>query len=113
MQEVVQDRREGWKLMDGSPREEHGADQPRPTAKVHPHVFEMRVTGLVPDGVLDDLTDVEIVSQDLRTSLRGSFRDQAELHGMLATLRALGLDVVEIRRLAGSAEVGETWGEGP
>lgn len=99
MQEEVQDRREGWKLMDGSPRGEQ------------PHVFEVRVTGLVPDGVLDDLTDVEIVSQDLRTSLRGSFRDQAELHGMLATLRALGLDVVEIRRLAGSAEVGETWGE--
>ena len=70
---------------------------PRPA-----QVFDVRVAGTVPDSVLQQLSHVEIISEELRTSLRGRFRDQAELHGFLATLRALGLDVVEIRRLAGA-----------
>lgn len=63
-------------------------------------VFEVRVTGLVPESTLQQLAHVEISFQELRTSLRGHFRDQAELHGFLATLRTFGLDVVEVRRLA-------------
>jgi hypothetical protein len=62
-------------------------------------VFEVRVTGTVPDDVLAQLAPVDVTDQELRTSLRGHFRDQAELHGFLARLRALGLDVVEVRRL--------------
>jgi hypothetical protein len=63
-------------------------------------VFEVRVTGLVSEDVLHQLADVEVSSRELRTSLRGTFRDQAELHGFLAKLRAFGLDVVEVHRLA-------------
>jgi len=70
-------------------------------------VFEVRVTGLVSEAalaaVLDQLPEVEVVTHELRTSLRQHFDDQAELHGFLATLRALRLDVVEIRRIAGPA----------
>jgi hypothetical protein len=94
--------------MEEAPQGQEGPSRPRPAQHEAPHVFEVRVTGLVPEGVLDDVANVTIVSQDLRTSLRGSFRDQAELHGLLATLRALGLDVVEIRRLAGPPDVGGT-----
>lgn len=62
-------------------------------------MFEVRVTGSVEEGVLSQLADVEVCSRELRTSLRGHFVDQAELHGFLARLRAFGLDVVEVRRL--------------
>jgi hypothetical protein len=65
----------------------------------HRQVFEVRVTGSVEEDVLRQLTDVEVRSQELRTSLQGLFVDQAELHGFLARLRAFGLDVVEVRRL--------------
>ena len=59
------------------------------------------MTGSVEEDVLRQLADVEICSRELRTSLRGRFVDQAELHGFLARLRAFGLDVVEVRRLPG------------
>ena len=60
--------------------------------------------GLVDDALLDGLPHVESVSRDLWTSLRGTFRDQAELAGLLATLRTLGLEVVEVRRLPPAPE---------
>jgi hypothetical protein len=61
-------------------------------------VFEVRVSGLVPDELVARLDPVEVVSHELRTSLLGHFADQAELHGFLARLRAFGLEVVEVRR---------------
>lgn len=69
-------------------------------------IFEIRIAGLVPQQILLNLADVEVTSQELRTVLSGRFRDQAELHGFLARLRAFGLDVVEVRRVAlGTVEV--------
>ena len=79
---------------------------------VSERVFEVRIAGLVPQRVLSELEDVEISSQELRTVLSGRFRDQAELHGFLARLRALGLDVVEVRRVAmGTVEDDRTAGD--
>jgi hypothetical protein len=75
-------------------------------------VFEVRVTGLVSEDVLHQLADVEVSSRELRTSLRGTFRDQAELHGFLARLRAFGLDVVEVHRLTTDPPAGEEAAEG-
>ena len=40
-------------------------------------------------------SDVEPVEMHLRT---GPFRDQAELHGLLRRLQALGLEPIEVRR---------------
>ena len=62
--------------------------------------FEIRITGSIPDDVLEQLAPVDVTTRELRTSLRGRFRDQAELHGFLVKLRAFGLEVVEVRRLA-------------
>jgi hypothetical protein len=85
--------------MDEDFRQAPGASTPAPRSGGL-QVFEVRVTGLVSEDVLHELADVEISSRELRTSLRGTFRDQAELHGFLAKLRAFGLDVVEVHRLA-------------
>jgi hypothetical protein len=65
-------------------------------------MFEVRVAGLVSDEALDRLRGVTVSSQELRTVLTGHFRDQAELHGFLARLRSLNLDIVEIRRVPGA-----------
>jgi hypothetical protein len=43
---------------------------------------------------------VTATEQETRTVLSGTFTDQAELHGFLQRLRALGLDLVELRAVA-------------
>jgi hypothetical protein len=66
-------------------------------------MYEVRVTGLVPNKVLVGLGDIEVANQELRTVLSGRFPDQAALYGFLHRLRSLGLDVVEVRQVAGRA----------
>jgi hypothetical protein len=63
-------------------------------------MYEVRIAGSVPAAVLLELGDVEAAEQELRTVLSGRFTDQAALYGFLHRLRALGLDVVEVRRVA-------------
>jgi hypothetical protein len=65
-------------------------------------VYEVRVTGKVPTReLLRELGDAEIIEQEVRTVVSGRFADQAALHGFLNRLRAFGLEVVEVRRVAG------------
>ena len=37
------------------------------------------------------------------TVMRGEVRDQSELHGVLDRLQALGLELIEIRRISGES----------
>src|SRR3954466_14919884 len=67
-------------------------------------LYEVRVTGVVPDVALVDLDDVEVGRQEMRTVLSGRFTDQAELYGFLHRLRSLGLEVVEVRQVAAVGE---------
>ncbi len=62
-------------------------------------IYEIRVAGLVPPEDLSDLDDVLVAQQELRTVLTGTFEDQAALHGFLDRIRALGLDLLEVRTL--------------
>ena len=66
--------------------------------------YEIRINGLVPtEDLLEEIGTVEVAEQELRTVLSGRFADQAELHGFLTRLRALGLEVVEVRRVPTAA----------
>ena len=63
--------------------------------------YEIRLSGLVPtDDLLEQIGNVDVAEQELRTVLSGRFADQAELHGFLNRLRAYGLEVVEVRRVS-------------
>ena len=62
--------------------------------------YEIRVAGLVPDEVLDELQDVRVVIARAATVLRGPIADQAALHTMISRLQGLGLELVEVRRVA-------------
>lgn len=74
--------------------------------------YEVRVTGLVPtQELLDELGDVEIAEHEVRTVLSGRFTDQAALYEFLHRLRAFGLEVVEVRRVHGSAQTSAGRGE--
>lgn len=61
--------------------------------------YEVRISGLVPQRVLQKLDDVEVAGEELRTVVSGHFADQAALYGFLHRLRDLGLDVVEVRQV--------------
>ena len=61
--------------------------------------YEVRINGLVPTQELaEQLREVRVVEQELRTVLSGRFVDQAELYAFLTLLRSYGLEVVEVRQ---------------
>ena len=65
------------------------------------HNYEVRVSGPLDEiEHLDELGVVRSVDREITTSLTGSFEDQDALSAFLRRLRALGLEVVEIRRVA-------------
>jgi hypothetical protein len=66
---------------------------------VAPTAYEIRVSGTLPDDAVADFADVQVMSTDVTTVLSGDLADQAALLGLLARLRALGLNVVEVRRM--------------
>ena len=61
--------------------------------------YEIRVSGVLPDDAAAEFDDVRVSTADVSTVLTGELADQAALLGLLARLRALGLDVVEVRRV--------------
>lgn len=67
--------------------------------------YEVRVSGLVPEGVLQQLGDVRITMTGITTVLCGQANDQSALLGLLARLRALGLDVIEVHRVLGASDL--------
>jgi hypothetical protein len=63
--------------------------------------YEIRVRGRVSQAVLQTFESLESDPDRVETILHGPVRDQAELHGLLGRLQALGLELIEVRRLPG------------
>lgn len=61
--------------------------------------YEVRVAGLIPEEDLRDLGALTIKTEPANTVLYGTIADEAALYDVLARLRALGLEVVEIRQV--------------
>ena len=65
-----------------------------------PHaMYEIRVAGDVPEEDLRDLGALSVGPERVNTVLYG-IEDEAALYGLLARLRALGIEVVEVRRVS-------------
>lgn len=62
-------------------------------------LYELRVTGEVPDEDLRDVQAVTLAPDHVTTAIYGVC-DEAALHGLLARLRTLGIEVVEVRRVS-------------
>jgi hypothetical protein len=61
--------------------------------------YEIRIRGRVSSAVLATFDPLESDVEHVETILHGPVRDQAELHGLLHRLQALGLELIEVRRL--------------
>jgi hypothetical protein len=62
-------------------------------------MYEIRVAGVVAAALLREMEGVRVAVQPVHSVLRGSLPDQAALHGVINRLQALGLDLIEVRRL--------------
>ena len=64
-----------------------------------PSYYEIRIAGVVPPEALLDFERLVASVEPVETVLHGALLDQAALHGLLARLEMLGVEVMEIRRV--------------
>jgi hypothetical protein len=61
--------------------------------------LEIRVVGVVPAELLEELQGVRVVTESVQTVLRGSLADQSALIGLINRLQSLGVELREVRQL--------------
>jgi hypothetical protein len=64
--------------------------------------YEIRIRGRVSPALLARFEGMSSQVEPVETVLHGPVRDQAELHGMIALIRSLGLELVEVRKRPGT-----------
>ena len=63
--------------------------------------YQIRIAGRVNETTLASFAGLTVIPGDEATVIIGQF-DQAALHGMLEMIRALGLDLLEARKIDAS-----------
>jgi hypothetical protein len=61
--------------------------------------YEIRIKGRLSDSLLTVFEGLTASVEPGETVLHGPVQDQAELYGLLDRIQALGLELVEVRRL--------------
>jgi hypothetical protein len=67
-----------------------------------PAVYAIRVAGRLGPTTLEAFPDLHGESQGAETVLTGEVRDRSALYGLVARLDALGLELIEIKRITGA-----------
>jgi hypothetical protein len=75
-------------------RPAHDNDRPVPDTS-----YEIRIKGRVTGALLDSFGGMESQLEPVETVLHGPVRNQDELHALITRIQALGLELVEVRRL--------------
>lgn len=61
--------------------------------------YEIRVRGRVGEKTAARFDGFDVEVEPVETVLRGPVQDQAALHGIIAQIESLGLELVEVRRV--------------
>ena len=61
--------------------------------------YEIRIKGRVSRALLDSFDGLDSDLEPVETVLHGPIKDQAELHGVIDRIQALGLELIEVRRV--------------
>lgn len=69
--------------------------------------YEIRIRGRVTPALLARFEGLHATVEPVETILHGPVADQAALHGMIHLVNALGLELVEVRKLPGGVAVPE------
>jgi hypothetical protein len=64
--------------------------------------YEIRVRGRVSPAMLARFEGMRSQVEPVETVLHGPLKDQSALHGMIALIRSLGLELVEVRKSPGA-----------
>jgi hypothetical protein len=67
--------------------------------------YEIRVRGRLSPALLARFEGLQARVEPVETLLHGPVADQAALHGVIHLVNALGLELVEVRRLPASGAV--------
>jgi hypothetical protein len=62
--------------------------------------YEIRVRGVLSETLLEAFPGLRATAQGGLTVLTGELADQSALHGLLAQVEALGLELLDVRRLS-------------
>ena len=63
--------------------------------------YEIRVRGVLSDTLLEAFPGLQARTERGETMLSGELPDRAALHGVLAEIESLGLELLEVRSGAG------------
>jgi len=66
-------------------------------------IYEIRIRGHLGDGMLRAFDGLQAEKNGQDTVLRGAVVDQSALHGVLAQIEGLGLELLEVRRIPDDA----------
>ncbi len=72
--------------------------------ETRPLSYQILVRGHLGATMLRAFPGLRAETHDRDTLLRGPIADQAALHGVLAQIEALGLELLEVRRLSPQAD---------
>jgi hypothetical protein len=61
--------------------------------------YEIRVRGELGKTILSAFDQLEVTTQNKDTVISGVLADRPALHGILAQIEALGLELLEVRRI--------------
>jgi hypothetical protein len=67
------------------------------------HAYEIRIRGRLTDTLLQAFDGMGASFKPVETVLHGPLADQAALHELLDRVQALGLELVDVRRLPDSS----------
>ncbi|MCY1136874.1 hypothetical protein OWR29_02615 [Actinoplanes sp. Pm04-4] len=67
--------------------------------------YQVRVSGVLPDELLDELRDLTVSVEPPETVLHGSLPDQSAVVGLISRIHGLGLRLIEVRRLPADEDV--------
>ncbi|HEX6449116.1 MAG TPA: hypothetical protein VF060_06625 [Trebonia sp.] len=67
-----------------------------------PQRYEIRVGGRLGETICSAFPDLQARPDSHDTLLAGMLADQAALYGVLAEIEALGLELIEVRRITGA-----------
>lgn len=83
----------------------------RPTRPPARTLYQLRISGPIPEDLVRDLAGINVTVEPAETILYGTLEDQSALFGLLVRIHDLGLQLVEVRRLTQEETAPPVWSE--
>jgi hypothetical protein len=75
--------------------------------------YQVRISGVLPADLLNELPDLTVRVEPPETVLHGSLPDQSAVVGLISRIHGLGLHLIEVRRLPPDDPPPTSPGSGP